>query len=51
MNIDWVVVVCTIAVVAMGILAFCLEYGIGVEKDKKDETQKIEDDSSMVSKK
>lgn len=48
MNIDWVVIICTVAVVAMGILAFCLEYGIGAKKDDKDETQEKQEDSSMT---
>lgn len=48
MNIDWVVVICTVAVVAMGIIAFCFEYGIGTKKDDKDEMQEKLDDSSMT---
>ena len=32
----------------MGILAFCLEYGIGTKKDDKDEMQEKQDDSSMT---
>ena len=44
MKIDWVVVICTVAVVAMGALAFYFEYGFGVEKDDKDETQEKQDD-------
>ena len=46
MNIDWVVVMCTVAVVAMGALAFYFEYGFGVEKEDKGETQERQEDIS-----
>ena len=47
MNIDWMVIICTVAVVAMAFIAFCFEYGIGVKKDDKDKMQEKQDDSSM----
>ncbi len=48
---DWIVVICTIAVIAMGVIAFYYEQGFGTGKDNEDKNQKKEGDSSMDKKK
>ncbi len=47
MKIDWITVVCTLAVVAMGVLAFFFEYGIGVGKDTKENDSDHEKDEKV----